>query len=131
MRLVQAVRDFDGTPLAVGTEYIVAWIDHHPLFAGLAEHPDDPAFVMTTPDELMVVEIPAEVRAESENCDPIPPFHLRDMEDETLDEYGTFYDLETVQTAMERGACEIGKSVQLVNGYSNTVMSCDSSVESE
>jgi len=125
------VRAFDGTLLAVGTEYLVEWIDHHPPFVGLAERPDDPAFVMTTPDELMVVEIPAEVRAESENCDPIPPFHLRDMEDEILDEYGTFYDMETAQTAMERAAREIGKAVQIVNGYSNTVMSCDSSVESE
>lgn len=131
VRLVQAVRAFDGTLLAVGTEYLVEWIDHHPPFVGLAERPDDPAFVMTTPDELMVVEIPAEVRAESENCDPIPPFHLRDMEDEILDEYGTFYDMETAQTAMERAAREIGKAVQIVNGYSNTVMSCDSSVESE
>lgn len=131
VRLVQDVSAFGGRMLNVGSEYAVSWIDHFPPFAGLAEHPDDPAFAIAAPEELMVLEIPAEVRAASENCDPIPPFHLRDLADEPLDAYGTFYDLEIAQQAMERAAREIGKSVQLVNGYSNTVMSCNPADETE
>jgi len=131
VRLVREVSAFDGTVLAVGSEYAVAWIDHHPPLAGLAEQSSDPVFAMTPPDALIVIEIPSAIRADSENCDPIPPFHLRDLEDETLDEYGEFYDWNAAQTAMQRAVREIGKSVQIVNGYTNTVTSCDPDEESE
>ena len=124
-RLVREVKAFDGTLLSVGGEYAVTWIDHHPPLVGLAAQSSDPVFAMTPPDALIVTEIPSEIRAASENCDPIPPFHLRDLEDETLDEYGEFYDWNAAQTAMQRAARELCKSIQIVNGYSNTVTSCD------
>jgi len=124
-RLVREVKAFDGTLLSVGGEYAVTWIDHHPPLVGLAAQSGDPVFAMTPPDALIVTEIPSEIRAASENCDPIPPFHLRDLDDETLDEYGEFYDWNAAQTAMQRAVQELGKSIQIVNGYSNTVTSCD------
>lgn len=131
VRLVREVSAFDGAILAVGSEYTVTWIDHHPPLAGLAAQSGDPVFAITSPDALLVLEIPSELRAESENCAPIPPFHLRDLDDESLDEYGEFYDWKSVQTAMQRAVRELGKSVQMVNGYSNTVMSCHPDEESE
>jgi hypothetical protein len=131
VRLVREVSAFDGTILAVGSEYAVTWIDHHPPLAGLAAQSSDPVFAMTPPDALIVIEIPSSIRTDSENCDPIPPFHLRDLEDETLDEYGEFYDWNTTQIAMQRAARELGKSVQIVNGYSNSVTSCDPDDENE
>ncbi len=131
VRLVREVSAFDGTILAVGSEYTVTWIDHHPPLAGLAPQSSDPVFAMTPPDALIVIEIPSAIRAESENCDPIPPFHLRDLDDETLDEYGEFFDWRAAQTAMQRAARKLGKSIQIVNGYSNTVTSCAPDEESE
>ncbi|GIK76120.1 hypothetical protein FBR02_00060 [Anaerolineae bacterium CFX9] len=125
VRLVREVNAFNGTQLPVGSEYAVTWIDHHPPLVGLAAQSGDPICVMTAPDAVVVVEIPSEIRAESENCDPIPPFHLSNMDDETLDEYGEFYDWNAAQIAMQRAARERGQSVQIVNGYSNTVTSCD------
>jgi hypothetical protein len=131
VRLVREVKAFDGTVLVVGGEYAVTWIDHHPPLAGLAAQSSAPVFAMTAPDALIVIEIPCEIRADSENCDLIPPFHLRDLEDETLDEYGEFFDWNAAQTAMQRAVRELGKSVQIVNGYGNTVTSCDPDEESE
>ena len=131
VRLVREVKAFDGTMLAVGSEYAVTWIDYHPPLAGLAAQSGDPVCAMTTPDALIVIEIPSEICAESENCDPIPPFHLRDMDDETLDEYGECFDWNAAQTAMQRAAQELDQSVQIVNGYGNTVTSCDPDEESE
>lgn len=131
VRLVREVKAFDGAVLAVGSEYTVTWIDHHPPLTGLAAQSGDPVFAMTSPDALLVVEIPSEIRADSENCDPVPPFHLRDLGDETLHQYGEFYDWNAAQTAMQRAARELGQSVQVVNGYSNSVTSCDPDKESE
>jgi hypothetical protein len=131
VRLVREVKAFDGTMLAGGSEYAVTWIDHHPPLAGLAAQSGDPVCAMTAPDALIVIEIPSEICAESENCDPIPPFHLRDMDDETLDEYGECFDWNTAQTAMQRAAQELDQSVQIINGYGNTVTSCDPDEESE
>ena len=125
VRLVSEVNAFDGTMLPVGGEYAVTWIDHHPPLVGLAAQSGDPVCAMTAPDALLVVEIPSEVRAASENGEPIPPFHLRDMDDETLVEYGVFYDWNAVQTAMRRAAPERDQSIQIINGYSNMVTSCD------
>jgi hypothetical protein len=131
VRLVREVKAFDGTMLGVGSEYAVTWIDHHPPLAGLAAQSGDPVCAMTAPDALIVIEIPSERCAESENCDPIPPFHLRDMDDETLDEYGECFDWNAAQTAMQRAAQELDQSVQIINGYGNTVTSCDPDEESE
>lgn len=131
VRLVREVKAFDGAMLPVGSEYTVTWIDHHPLLVGLAAQSGDPVCAMTAPDALIVIEIPSEIRADSENCDPIPPFHLRDMDDETLDEYGEFFDWNAAQTAMQRAAQELDQSVQIINGYGNTVTSCDPDEESE
>lgn len=116
VRLVCEAKAFDGSMLSVGSEYALTWIDHHPPLVGLAAQSGDPVFAMTSPDALLVVEIPSEIRADSENCHPIPPFHLCDLDDEILDEYGDFYDWNTTQTAMRRAARELGKSVQIVNG---------------
>ncbi len=125
VRLAREVNTFDGTLLPVGGEYTVTWIDYHPPLVGLAAQSADPVVAITAPDVLVVVEIPSEIRADSENCEPIPPFHLRDMDDETLDGCGVLYDWNAVQTAMKRAAREQGQSVQIVNGYSNSVTSCD------
>lgn len=125
VRLVRDVKAFDGTTLPVGGEYAVTWIDHYPPLAGLAAQSGDPVFAISAPDALMVVEIPSEIRVASENGDAIPPFHLRDLEDETLDGYSVFYDWDAAQTAMRRAAEELGLAVQIVNGYSNTIASCD------
>lgn len=125
VQLLKEKKVSDGTLLEVGSVYAVTWIDHCPGFVGIAEQSDAPALAIVCADEVIVVEIPGDIRTESENCQPIPPFHLRDMEDETLDEYGVFYDWNAAQTAMQRAARELGKSVQIINGYSNTVTSCD------
>jgi hypothetical protein len=125
VRLIREVKAFDGIMLPIGSEYAVTWIDHHPPLAGLAAQSGDPVVAMTPPDALIVIEIPSEIRADSEDCHPIPPFHLRDLEDETLDEYGNFYNWNAAQTAMQCAVQELGKSIQIVNGYGNTVTSCD------
>lgn len=125
VRLVREVNAFAGALLPIGGEYAVTWIDYHPPLVGLAAQSGDPVFAITAPDALVVVEIPSEIRAESENDDPIPPFYLRDMDDETLDGYGVFYDWNAVQIAMRQAVDELGQAVQIVNGYSNTVTSCD------
>ncbi len=131
VRLVREVSAFNETLLVVGSEYAVTWVEYHPPLVGLAAQADDPVCAMTPPDALMVVEIPSAIHAESEDCDPIPPFHLRDLDDETLDEYGEFFDWNTAQITMQRASQELSKSVQIVNGYSNTVTSCDPDSESE
>jgi hypothetical protein len=53
------------------------------------------------------------------------------MDDETLDEYGECFDWNAAQTAMQRAAQELDQSVQIINGYGNTVTSCDPDEESE
>ncbi len=125
VRLAREVNAFAGTLLPAGSEYAVAWIDYHPPLVGLAAQPADPVLATTAPDALVVVEIPSEIRAASENREPIPPFHLRDMDDETLDGYGEFYDWNAAQISMRQAVDELGRAVQIVNGYSNTVSSCD------
>lgn len=131
VRLVREIQAFDGTLLPVGSEYTVIWIDYYPRLVGLAKHPNDRICAMSRSDALIVVEIPMEVCAESENSNPIPPFHLRDLDDETLDEYGEFYDWNAAQIMMQRAVRELGQSVQLINGYGNTVTSSDPEAESE
>lgn len=125
VRLAREVNAFAGTLLPAGGEYAVTWIDYYPPMVGLASQPAGPVLAITTPDALLVVEIPSEIRTASENCEPIPPFHLRDMDDETLDGYDEFYDWSAAQISMRQAVAELGRAVQMVNGYSNTVTSCN------
>ena len=125
VRLVREVKSFNGMLLPVGSEYAATWIDYHPPLVGLAAHSADPVLAITAPDALVVIEVPSEIRAASENREPIPPFHLRDTDDETLEGYGEFYDWNAAQAAMRQAVDELGQAVQIVNGYSNTVTSCD------
>ncbi len=121
-KLVHEVRAFDGALLLPGGEYRVTWIDPFARLAALASENGTPV-AMASATALVVTEIPAEVRAASENCEPIPPFHLRDLEDEMLDEYGRFFSYDQALHALERAAAEYGEGVQLINGYGNTVAS--------
>ncbi|MEZ4666545.1 MAG: hypothetical protein R3E39_01275 [Anaerolineae bacterium] len=131
VRLVREAKAIGGTVLAVGSEYVVTWIDHHPALVGLAVQPGDPIFAITSPDALMVVEIPSEIRTASENRYPIPPFRLCDVNGEFLIEFGEFFALDIVQTVMERAVRELGKPLQIINGYGNTITPTNSGEESE
>jgi hypothetical protein len=123
-RLVHEVRAFDGTLLPTDTEYRLTWIDHYARLAALAKD-DGTNIAIACATALVVTEIPAEVCAESENCEPIPPFHLRDMDDECLDKYDTFFNYDEVLVALRLAVKERGESIQVINGYSNTVTSRD------
>ena len=123
-KLVHEVRAFDGALLPTGSEYRVTWIDHYARLAALAMD-DGTNIAIACATALLVTEIPAEVRAESENCEPIPPFHLRDMDDECLDEYGTLLNYEDALQALRQAVQERGESIQVINGYGNTVTSRD------
>lgn len=123
-KLVHEVRAFDGALLPPGSEYRVTWIDHYARLAALAGN-DGTNIAVATATALVVTEIPAEVCAESENCEAIPPFHLRDMEDERLDDYGTVLNYEDALQALRRAVQERGESIQVINGYGNTVTSRD------
>jgi hypothetical protein len=125
VRLLKEKKTSDGRLLGAGSEYAVTWIDHRPGFVGIGEQSNASAIAIVCAEEVFVSEIPGDIRMSSENCQPSPPFHLCDMDDETLDEYSVFYDWNAAQTAMQRAVRELGKSIQIVNGYSNTVMSCD------
>lgn len=123
-RLVHEVRAFNGALLPIGSEYRMTWINHFEHLVELAtDDGTNIAFACAT--ALVVTEIPAEVCAESENCEPIPPFHLRDMDDECLDKYGTFFNYDDVLQALRLTVQERGESIQVINGYSNTVTSRD------
>jgi hypothetical protein len=123
-RLIHEVRAFDGTLLPTGSEYRVNWIDHYARLAALASE-DGTNIAIACATALEVTEIPAEVRAASENCEPIPPFHLRGVDDECLDDYGDFLNYEDALQALERAVLERGEPIQLINGYGNTVTSYD------
>lgn len=123
-KLVHEVRAFDGTLLPTGSEYRMTWIDHFEQLVGLAAD-DSTNIAIVCATALLVTEIPAEVRAASENGEPIPPFHLRDMDDECLDNYGSFLNYEDALQALSRAVQERGEPMQLINGYSNTVTSLD------
>lgn len=130
VRLIQKEKSINGMTLLAGGEYIVGWVSHHPPIVGLAVQPGDPVFALTRPTSLIVVEIPYETRAASENCNPIPPFHLRDLDDETLAEYGVFYDWDTAQTTLRQAVNEREQTAQIINGYGNTVTASDPNEES-
>lgn len=131
VRLVRDVKAFGTTVLAVGSEYHVAWMEHHPALVGLAVQPGDPVLAITSPEAMMVVEIPSEIRAASENHDPIPPFHLCDLNGDALKQYSEIFDWNDVLTVMDRAAQELGKPIQIINGYGNMVTPTDRGVESE
>lgn len=123
-KLVHEVRAFDGALLPSGGEYRMTWIDHYAHLAELASE-DGTNIAIACATALVVTEIPAEVRAASENCEPIPPFHLRDLDDECLNEFGSLFNYEDALKALDQAVQERGTSVQLVNGYGNTVTSQD------
>lgn len=123
-RLVHEVRAFDGALLPADGEYRLTWIDHYAHLAELARQ-DGTNVAIACATALRVTEIPAEVRAASENCEPIPPFHLRDLDDDSLDDYGSLFNYEDALKALDQAVQELCTSVQLVNGYGNTVTSQD------
>lgn len=130
VRLVQEVTAFDRSALAVGGEYIIAWVEHRAWLLGIAPSSGGNPIAFAPAASAVVLEIPAEIRAESENCAAIPPYHLRDLADDILDNYGSFHTLAEAQTVMQRAAQETGETVQLINGYGNTVTSCEPDAES-
>ncbi len=121
-KLVHEVRALNGTLLPSGAEYRLAWLDHYACLAALAE--DGGANVaIADVAALVVTEIPAAVRSESANCDPIPPFHLRDLENKPIDAYGTFLNYDDALQGLQRAVHERIEPLRLMNGYGNTVMS--------
>jgi hypothetical protein len=130
VRLVQEVTAFDRSALPVGGEYIIAWVEHRARLLGIAPASGENPIAFAPAASAVVLEIPVEIRAESEDCAAIPPYHLRDLTDDILDAYGSFYTLAEAQTAVQRAAQETGETVQLINGYGNTVTSCEPDAES-
>jgi hypothetical protein len=128
--LVQEVTAFDRSVLPIGAEYIITWVEHRAWLLGITSTSGGNPIAFASAFAAVVLEIPAEIRADCEDCTPVPPYHLRDLEDETLDEYGQLFDWNAAQLAMQRAAQELGKSVQIINGYSNMVTSCDPDGES-
>lgn len=119
IRLLQPVPAFDLSALPAESEYTIVWIEHRAGLLGIAPTSGENPVAFAPATSAIVLEIPAEIRAESEDCAAIPPYHLRDMEDETLDEFGQFYSLPNALEAMQRA----GTDVQLINGYGNSVLS--------
>lgn len=130
VRLVQEVTAFDRSALPVGSEYIIAWVEHRAWLLSIAPASGDNPIAFAPAASAVVLEIPVEIRAESEDCAAIPPYHLCNLADDILDAYGSFYTLAEAQTAVQRAAQETGETVQLVNGYGNTVTSCEPDAES-
>ncbi len=128
-KLVHEVRAFDGSLLPSGGEYHLTWIDHYARLAALAGEDEAKNIAIVDAAALMITEIPAEVRSESTNCDPIPPFQLRDLDDETLDDYGTFLKLDDALQGLRRAVDERLETIRLINGYGNTVTSLGTSKE--
>ena len=124
-KLVHEVRAFDGSLLPSGSEYHLTWIDHYACLAALAGEDDTKNIAIVDAAALMVTEIPAEVRSYSTNCDAVPPFHLRDLDDETLDGYGTFLNLDDALQGLRRAVGERMETIQIINGYGNTVTSLE------
>jgi hypothetical protein len=119
IRLLHDVTAFDRSLLPAGSEYIVTRIEHRAGLLTIASATQEAAIAFVSAASAIVVEIPAEVCAKSEDCAAIPPYHLRDMDDEPLGELGQFYTLSEALEAMQAA----GASVQLINGYGNSVLS--------
>lgn len=131
VHVTRAIHVYDGRILEAGIEFIVTWIDPAPRYVGLAEQPDAPAFAIVSAEEVVVLEIPAAIRAASDNMDAVPPYHLRNTAGEVLDEYGTFYQWRDVRNAIRRALRDLEEPIHIVNGYSNPVMSFETDEESE
>lgn len=125
IRLVQDVTAFDRSVLSAGREYGIAWIEHRAGLLGITREAGEHPIAFAPAISAIVLEIPAEVRAESEDCAAIPPYHLRDMDDEILDEFGRLHTLPEALEAMKCAANALGTAVQLINGYGNSVLSCE------
>jgi hypothetical protein len=125
IRLVQEVAAFDRSVLPVGAEYVITWVEHRAWLLGIAQSLGENPIAFASAFAAVVVEIPAEIRADREDCTSVPPYHLRDLEDETLDTYGQFDTLAEAETVIQAAANTLGKAVQLINGYGNTVASCE------
>ncbi|MBI5668426.1 hypothetical protein FBR02_06730 [Anaerolineae bacterium CFX9] len=125
IRLVQAVTAFDRSVLPIGSEYVIIWIEHRAELIGVALAAGENPIAFASAASAIVLEIPAEARAKSEDCAAIPPYHLRDMEDEILDQFGQFYSLPEALEGVQRAANVLGTGVHLVNGYGNSVLSCE------
>jgi hypothetical protein len=119
IRLLQPVTAFDRSALPAESEYTIVWIEHRAWLLGLALTAGENPIAFAPATSAIVLEIPAEIRAENGDCAAIPPYHMRDMEDEILDEFGQFYSLPNVLDAMQRAVTD----VQLINGYGNSVLS--------
>ena len=126
-RLVHEVRAFDGSLLPSGSEYRLTWLDHYACLAALAGEDDAKNIAIVDAAALVVTEIPAEVRLESVNSEPIPPFQLRDINDQTLDDYGTFLNLDAALQGLQRAVGERMETIQLINGYGNAVKALEPS----
>jgi hypothetical protein len=125
IRLLQDVTAFDRSVLSAGSEYGIAWIEHRAGLLGITREGGENPIAFAPAISAIVLEIPAEVRAESEDGAAIPPYHLRDMDDEILDEFGRLHTLPEALEAMKCAANALGTAVQLINGYGNSVLSCD------
>jgi hypothetical protein len=119
IRLLHNVTAFDRSLVPAGNEYVVVRIEHRAALLTIAPALGESPIAFVSAAFAIVVEIPAEVRAESEDCAAIPPYHLRDMDDEPLGELGQFYTLSEALEAMQTA----GTCVQLINGYGNSVLS--------
>lgn len=125
IRLLQDVSAFDRSVLSAGSEYGIAWIEYRAGLLGITREAGEHPIAFAPAISAIVLEIPAEVRAESEEGAAIPPYHLRDMGDEILDEFGRLHTLPEVLEAMKCAANALGTAVQLINGYGNSVLSCE------
>lgn len=124
VKLVHPSPTLDGRVLAGNREWEILWLDHQARLVGLAvEEAPSPAFVRA--DELLVTHIPSDVRAGSDNSDPIPPFHFRTLDDDVLDGWEMFFNYEMGLDMLQQLANERDETIQLVNGYSNTVIAAD------
>jgi hypothetical protein len=120
-KLVHEVRAFDGSLLPSGSEYRLTWLDHYACLAALAGEDDAKNIAIVDAAALVVTEIPAEVRSKSVNNEPIPPFHLCDLNNEILDDYGTFLNLDDALQGLQCAVRERMQTIQLTNGYRNAV----------
>jgi len=125
IRLVQDVTAFDRSVLPIGAEYVITWVEHRAWLLGIASTSGENPIAFASAFAAVVLEIPAEIRADREDCTPVPPYHLRDLEDKSLDTYGQFDTLAEAETVIQAAANTLGKGVQLINGYGNTIASCE------
>ena len=109
------VREWDkanGKP--AGKELEIVRVDRDRVWARV----DKTRIRAFAPRQLVVTVIPSGLRAASDNREPVPPFHLRDEEDDEIG--GPYFTYREALTAMDK-AERVHGDVQLCNGYSNSV----------